>query len=80
MHLTNYAINKLDPSFIGNKDLHNDHTGHKRSYTSVIRELEGNGFDTVKIEERIDSIILKTILATYIKLLKSYKKSRSHNT
>lgn len=37
MHLTNYAINKLDPNFIGNKDLQNDHKGHKRSYTSVIK-------------------------------------------
>lgn len=37
MHLTNYAINKLDPNFISNKDIQNDHKGHKRSYTSVIK-------------------------------------------
>lgn len=37
MHLTNYAINKQDPNFVGNKDLNKDNQGHKRSYTSVIK-------------------------------------------
>jgi superfamily I DNA and RNA helicase len=76
MHLTNYAINKLDPNFISNKDVYNDHKGHKRSYTSVIKYLRENDFDAEKIEERIDSIIVRTILAGYTKLLKSYKKTR----
>ena len=53
MHLTNYAINKLDPSFVPNKDLNKDNKGHKRSYTSVLKTLANNGFDTDKIEERI---------------------------
>ena len=39
MHLTNYAINKLDPNFQQNKDLINDDKGHKRSYTSVFKYL-----------------------------------------
>lgn len=45
MHLTNYAINKLDPNFIANKDLHNDHKGHKRSFTSVLKYLNENDYD-----------------------------------
>lgn len=40
MHLTNYAINKMDPNFVGNKDIYNDDKGHKRSYTSAIRDLK----------------------------------------
>lgn len=76
MHLTNYAINKWDPNFIANKDLNQDNKGHKRSYTSVIKYLAANGYDTKKIEERIDSIIVRTIMAAYTKMLKSYRKSR----
>lgn len=49
MHLTNYAINKFNPNFIGNKEIQSDHKGHKRSYTSVIKHLASNGFDTNKI-------------------------------
>lgn len=36
MHLTNYAINKLSPNFIGNRDIKQDNQGHKRSYTSAM--------------------------------------------
>ena len=80
MHLTNYAINKWDPSFVANKDVNQDNKGHKRSYTSVIKCLASNGFDTDKIEERIDSIIVRTILAAYTKMLRSYRKTRQDNT
>lgn len=34
------------------------------------------GFDTVKIKDRIDSIILRSILAAYTKMLQSYRKTR----
>lgn len=80
MHLTNYAINKLDPNFVANKDLNQDSKGHKRSYTSIIKHLASNGFDTAKIEERIDSIIIRTIMAAYTKMIRSYRRSREYNT
>ena len=35
MHLTNYALNKLNPHFIFNKGEGKDNVGHKRSLTSV---------------------------------------------
>jgi len=76
MHLTNYAINKWDPGFIANKDINHDDKGHKRSYTSIIKYLASNSFDTVKIEQRIDSIIVRTILSAYTKMLRSYRKAR----
>lgn len=36
MHLTNYAINKLNPSFEFNSSEERDGEGHKRSYTAVM--------------------------------------------
>lgn len=37
------------------------------------------GFDTIKILERIDSIIIRSILAAYTKMLQSYKKTRENS-
>jgi len=76
MHLTNYAINKLSPNFVGNSSIKDDHKGHKRSLTSAFKHLLEMGFDTNKIKERIDSIIIRSILAAYTKMLQSYKKTR----
>lgn len=39
MHLTNYAINKTNSKFIFNKSDEDDSTGHKRSYTYVLKYL-----------------------------------------
>ena len=36
MHLTNYAINKLNPKFIFNESVQEDSKGHKRSLTWLI--------------------------------------------
>jgi tubulin polyglutamylase TTLL6/13 len=45
MHLTNYSINKSNPSFIFNESEENDDIGHKRSLTSVFSLLEEKGID-----------------------------------
>jgi hypothetical protein len=37
MHLTNYAINKLSPNFVFNRNENEDHLGHKRSYTATLK-------------------------------------------
>jgi len=37
MHLTNYALNKLNPHFVFNEKETNDSTGHKRSLSAVLR-------------------------------------------
>lgn len=50
MHLTNYAINKLNPKFVFNKDSKNTNVGHKRSLTSVYKLLEGNGVDVAALK------------------------------
>lgn len=46
MHLTNYAINKRNPSFIFNRTEDEDNVGHKRSYTAIIHALKELGKDT----------------------------------
>jgi len=39
MHLTNYAINKLNPKFVFNGGEKEMELGHKRSFTSVLKVL-----------------------------------------
>jgi tubulin polyglutamylase TTLL6/13 len=49
MHLTNYAINKLNENFEFNEDDEVDDTGHKRSMTSILKHLESKGEDVGKV-------------------------------
>ena len=39
IHLTNYAINKVHPSYVQNKSISEDWVGHKRSLTAVFEYL-----------------------------------------
>lgn len=39
VHLTNYAINKLNPAYVANKSIEKDSIGHKRSLDSTYRSL-----------------------------------------
>jgi tubulin polyglutamylase TTLL6/13 len=43
MHLTNYAINKKNPKYIFNNSVHSMNIGHKRSLTSVYKNIEKKG-------------------------------------
>lgn len=45
MHLTNYAINKNNPKFIFNTNTNNMGVGHKRSLTSVFKQLGARGLN-----------------------------------
>lgn len=40
IHLTNYAVNKLNPKFVFNKSSKDMDVGHKRSMTSVFKLME----------------------------------------
>ena len=80
MHLTNYAINRQDPRYVSNKDISKDDEGHKRSYTSVLKHIKKCGLDRDRVEQDIEAVIVKTILAGYTKLLRSYQKTREVNT
>jgi tubulin polyglutamylase TTLL6/13 len=39
MHLTNYAVNKKNPKYIFNTSVNNMNTGHKRTLTSVYKNI-----------------------------------------
>lgn len=63
VHLTNYAVNKSNPKFEFNKNVNEAHMGHKRSYSSVIRALHEMNVDTFALEQKINQIIVKTIIS-----------------
>ena len=63
MHLTNYAINKNNNKFQFNKNKDDDNSGHKRSFTFVMKYLEEKGIDSRKIMVEIRQAIIKTICA-----------------
>ena len=61
MHLTNYAVNKLNPNFIFNEDSEDDDVGHKRSLTSTMRFLEEEGYDTNALKAAIADMAIKSL-------------------
>lgn len=46
--MTNYAINKDNPTFIKNTEIQ-DTGGHKRSLSAVMKQLEKIGVDTEEV-------------------------------
>jgi hypothetical protein len=53
VHLTNYAINKLNKKFIFNKDEGNMDKGHKRSLSFIYRYLHKIGVDVEGLKKKI---------------------------
>ena len=72
MHLTNYAINKGNPMFQNAKDCSTD-KGHKRSWTAVQKRLESEGNDMVLLQDKINDIIVKTMLTIQPDLIHNYR-------
>ena len=68
VHLTNYAINRVHPSYIQNKSIDEDWVGHKRSLNAVFGYLESKGCPKERLLSEIDEIIVKTVLAGYAKM------------
>ena len=60
MHLTNYSLNKNNPSFIL---MNNPHEGSKRTITSVFQIMENLGHSIDIIWLAIEQLIAKTIIA-----------------
>lgn len=72
MHLTNYAVNKLNANFINNTDPIKDNIGHKRSLSYVMKYLESQGIDIDQIQKNIEDSIIKTICCIQPILKHSY--------
>lgn len=79
MHLTNYAINKLNPKFVFNKSSEDMDVGHKRSMTSVFRSMQEAGVDIALLKEKIHTAIVKTIITGRPLLAYTYKLSQPLN-
>lgn len=65
MHLTNYAINKDHPNFQFNESKERMDVGHKRSITSIYKKLAEEGHDVNLLKERINDLLIKTIITGY---------------
>ena len=48
--ITNYSLNKHNPSFIYNTSAENMDVGHKRTLTSTYNHLAKKGFDVEKLK------------------------------
>lgn len=79
MHLTNYAINKLNPKFVFNKDSKDMNVGHKRSLTSVYKLMETKGVNVEILKEKINASIVKTIITGQPFLAYMYRLSQPLN-
>ncbi|KFO73779.1 Tubulin polyglutamylase TTLL13, partial [Cuculus canorus] len=60
MHLTNYAINKHNENFI-----QDDMTGSKRKLSTLNAWMKDNSYNTTKLWEDIDDIIIKTLISAH---------------
>eukprot|EP01065_Artemidia_motanka_P045606 TRINITY_DN6736_c0_g1_i6.p1 TRINITY_DN6736_c0_g1~~TRINITY_DN6736_c0_g1_i6.p1 ORF type:complete len:776 (+),score=309.02 TRINITY_DN6736_c0_g1_i6:112-2439(+) len=79
MHLTNYAINKTSENFVFNADECCGDTGHKRDFNFLNRWLRQEGHDVEAVWTRIDSVIVKTILAALPQLAHVYNSCLPHS-
>ena len=81
MHLTNYAINKKNKSFIYNSNIKQDHIGHKRSFSSILNHLRDHNHhdDIQNLLTNIQNIIIKTLSCAQPYFNHSYKTNRPLN-
>ncbi|XP_069078760.1 tubulin polyglutamylase TTLL13 isoform X1 [Pleurodeles waltl] len=68
MHLTNYAINKHNENFI-----RDDVSGSKRKLSTLNEWLKDHNYDTDKIWEDIEDVVIKTLIAAHPILKHNYR-------
>lgn len=76
MHLTNYAINKLNPKFKDeglSDDEDDDQPCHKRSIIDFFNELRAEGHNMDQTWDKIGDIIVKTVCSIQPILKHNYK-------
>ena len=71
MHLTNYSVNKENPSFVQNNEEDND-DAKKQSLGWLWAHLSKLGHDTIAIWRGISDIIVKTLISIQPMLASSY--------
>ncbi|XP_039766233.1 neugrin isoform X2 [Ornithorhynchus anatinus] len=68
MHLTNYAINKNNENFIRDST-----TGSKRKLSTLNAWLKEHSFDSSKLWEDIEDVIIKTVISAHSVLRHNYR-------
>jgi tubulin polyglutamylase TTLL6/13 len=82
MHLTNYAINKESDDFIPNVDAKRDDVGHKRSFTSILKQIDDARQSDPEILsakdcwEQIQELCVKTIIAGHNQMVHIYRTAK----
>lgn len=77
--MTNYAINKNNKKFVFNTSEKSMHIGHKRSLTSIYNLLKQRGADIKAVKDKIDRLIVKTLLVGKPMLYHMYGLSQTGN-
>jgi tubulin polyglutamylase TTLL6/13 len=76
MHLTNYAINKNADNFMQNENEDGKGRSHKRSLNEVYKLLESKGHDIDSLKEKIDDLIVKTLITGQPSMWYVYRSSQ----
>ncbi|XP_069723148.1 tubulin polyglutamylase TTLL13-like [Phaenicophaeus curvirostris] len=75
MHLTNYAINKHNENFI-----RDNMRGSKRKLSTLNAWMKDNGYNTTKLWEDIDDIIIKTLISAHPVVKHNYQSCFPNHT
>ncbi|XP_014489452.1 PREDICTED: tubulin polyglutamylase TTLL5 isoform X3 [Dinoponera quadriceps] len=78
MHLCNYSINKFHVDYVKNEDPDAEDVGHKWTLSALLRHLRSLGQDTELLMQRIEDIIIKSILATASGIVSGLKQFVKH--
>jgi tubulin polyglutamylase TTLL6/13 len=79
IHLTNYAINKINENYEFNTTENNASTGHKRSLKFVWDYIRKNGGNPNKVKKKIKKCIIKTFCAVHPYLSRIYKEAQPND-
>ncbi|XP_074900846.1 tubulin polyglutamylase TTLL13 isoform X1 [Buteo buteo] len=75
MHLTNYAINKHNENFV-----QDDMTGSKRKLSTLNAWMTDNSYNTTKLWEDIEDIIIKTLISAHPVVKHNYQSCFPNHT
>ncbi|XP_046595142.1 tubulin polyglutamylase TTLL5 isoform X1 [Neodiprion virginianus] len=78
MHLCNYSINKFHVDYIKSEDPDAEDVGHKWTLSALLRHLRSMGQDTELLMQRIEDVIVKSILATASGIVSGVKQFVKH--
>lgn len=79
VHLTNYSVNKLSDKFFVTDEETGGSTGSKRDFAFLNQYLFDTGADPDKVWSRIETMIVKTLLAGLPELIQMYNSCFPHS-